>query len=1027
MKLQWKTRGNASPQGKARVYLSGHPTDVEQNLEQIAQDLFQSQDCAVYYDAEPEGAGDPAEWLRQLEQMQLFAVPVTSRFLYQPNRARQEEFPFAIQRRIPILPLMQEQGVEAEFNRICGDLQLLNKNDPDPAALPYEEKLEKFLSSVLVGGQLAAQIRDAFDAYVFLSYRKKDRRYAQQLMRLIHKNDFCRNIAIWYDEFLVPGENFNEAIAEALKKSALFALTVTPSLVEEGNYVMRIEYPEAQKAGKTILPVEMAPTDRKRLEDCYQSLPPCAQAQDEPGLSAALLEAVQKLAIGENDSSPEHDFFIGLAYLSGVDVEVDRRRALELITGSAEAGLPEAMDKLAGMYETGEGVRRDLEQAVAWRERLEEWYETRFEAEQDQKLGRRWLKQIQLLGDRWMELDRFARAEQVYQKMNQVARRLTALFPHREERAYLANSLEALGDAALKRGDQQAAKDYFTQSLHIREQMDKEKRVPRLSQDITSNYIRLGRIALDEEYLIAAREYFELGLSHWKEDESQRGMKMRARLLERIGDVWRKDAFPDKALDYYQQSLELCQQLWRQTRQFQFQGWTAELYDRLGNLSMGMSENQQAKRYYDLSMEIMRQDYQRDPIPGNQRDLAMGYVKVGALLRQERDLSGAWQAYGQALEIYSRQAEQIGTIETKNNLALLYGLLAELREDQGNLEEARAYLEKDLLLCRQIVEQSKMLVYKQNLADCLQELGRICHAQQDLEPLGTYLRESMEIYRQAARERGAVQTKWDLADACDSMADYCLLTEQREQALEYQQERMEIIQQIHERYPTLRTQRAVTAACNAMSDICRVLGRREEAKQWASQALGSAQKVWEQTQDLKDYRSLAVCCKYMGDIRLDGGDWTQAKRDYERAANIHRELAQKQMIFQALTDLAFITQQVAGQYKKHGELKEAESYYQESLQYRRQMWEQNPIPYVGENLYLVQQELGKIYQMENRRREAGEYFRAAAELSEALGRRTGEERYQKMSQVSRRLAEQTDKGPLARMKDKLKFSRGKKS
>ena len=65
--------------------------------------------------------------------------------------------------------------------------------------------------------------------------------------------------------------------------------------------------------------------------------------------------------------------------------------------------------------------------------------------------------------------------------------------------------------------------------------------------------------------------------------------------------------------------------------------------------------------------------------------------------------------------------------------------------------------------------------------------------------------------------------------------------------------------------------------------------------------------------------------------------------------------------------------------------------------------------------------------MENRRREAGEYFRAAAELSEALGRRTGEERYQKMSQVSRRLAEQTDKGPLARMKDKLKFSRGKKS
>ena len=50
-------------------------------------------------------------------------------------------------------------------------------------------------------------------------------------MRLIHKNEFCRDIAIWYDEFLTPGENFNDAIKEALQKSGLFVLTVTPNLV----------------------------------------------------------------------------------------------------------------------------------------------------------------------------------------------------------------------------------------------------------------------------------------------------------------------------------------------------------------------------------------------------------------------------------------------------------------------------------------------------------------------------------------------------------------------------------------------------------------------------------------------------------------------------------------------------------------------------------------------------------------------------------------------------------------------------
>lgn len=50
------------------------------------------------------------------------------------------------------------------------------------------------------------------DAYVFLSYRKKDRKHAKELMRLIHANRFCLDIAIWYDGFLAAGEDFNAAI-----------------------------------------------------------------------------------------------------------------------------------------------------------------------------------------------------------------------------------------------------------------------------------------------------------------------------------------------------------------------------------------------------------------------------------------------------------------------------------------------------------------------------------------------------------------------------------------------------------------------------------------------------------------------------------------------------------------------------------------------------------------------------------------------------------------------------------------------
>ena len=42
-----------------------------------------------------------------------------------------------------------------------------------------------------------------------------------------------------------------------------------------------------------------------------------------------------KEAVTENDNEPEHNFLIGLAYLDGIDVEVNRERGIEMITLAA--------------------------------------------------------------------------------------------------------------------------------------------------------------------------------------------------------------------------------------------------------------------------------------------------------------------------------------------------------------------------------------------------------------------------------------------------------------------------------------------------------------------------------------------------------------------------------------------------------------------------------------------------------------------------------------------------------------------
>lgn len=333
--LRIRTKGSASPQGKPRVYFTCHPEDFSRSFDMICEDIFKTQDCAVCY-AGDMGAPLPEETRTvDLERMNLFVIPVSFRLLSTPNRAMDEDFVFVRERHIPVLPIMLESGLDQLYSREdrFGELQYLSPYSRDPTEISYGEKLKKYLEAVLISDGLARRVRAAFDAYIFLSYRKKDRKYANELMRLIHADPVCRDIAIWFDEFLTPGENFNDAIRDALEKSSLFTLLVTPNLVNEPNYVQSTEYPAARAAGKPVLPAEMAETDKTALRRQYEGLPDSVDARDGAAFRECLLESLSRLALRANDGDPAHNYLIGLAYLDGIDVEVDRARGVELRRG----------------------------------------------------------------------------------------------------------------------------------------------------------------------------------------------------------------------------------------------------------------------------------------------------------------------------------------------------------------------------------------------------------------------------------------------------------------------------------------------------------------------------------------------------------------------------------------------------------------------------------------------------------------------------------------------------------------------
>lgn len=379
--IKCRTKGNTSPTGKPKIYFCCHPDDFELYFDKLCNDIFQIRDCAIFYTEDMSLPVNKEEAEIIIGGNNLFIIPVTYKLLTSSNRAYDFDLAYAHEAGITILPFMMESGLDDLYSKSdkFGNIQYLNPYSFDPTEIGYKEKLSKFLKATLLSDKTVKRIQSAFDFYVFLSYRKKDRQYANKLMQLIHKNPEYNKVAIWYDEFLTPSESFTENIEKMMNNSKLFVLLVTPNLLEQSsgkpNFVMGEEYPAAKNKGMPIFPVEMKKTNKFRLRRKFDGIPECVNPQNEQKFREQLLKSLSKIAVAPTDNSPEHNYLIGLAYRDGIDVEVNRKLGLELITRAAEEKLEEAIRELVRMYYYGIDVSKNFDQAAYWQEKLIDYLE----------------------------------------------------------------------------------------------------------------------------------------------------------------------------------------------------------------------------------------------------------------------------------------------------------------------------------------------------------------------------------------------------------------------------------------------------------------------------------------------------------------------------------------------------------------------------------------------------------------------------------------------------------------------------
>ncbi len=628
------------------------PRTLKSFFETIVKEILDRQDCAVFYPEPGTQPEDVEDYELRLKEMQLFVVPVTTKLLTQKNRAMDVDVPFAFENRIPVLPLMQESGLDDIFNKKFGDLQYLDKNNSDPTAIPYEEKLTKYLDAIIVGDKLAKKVRAAFDAYIFLSYRKKDRRYAQELMRLIHQNDFCRDIAIWYDEFLTPGEDFNDAIKAALEKSGLFALAVTPNLINEINYILNIEYPMAQEMGKNILPAEMEPTDREKLREMYPDIPDVVVRSDKQTLYDRLMTSLKGLAIAENDNDPQHNFFIGLAYLGGIDVEVNHERAVNLITGSAEQGYIPAIEKLVSMYNSGEGVSRDYHKAVEWQKSLVEERKKKYESNPGETTALILLSDLWDLGDAYQALGQLSSAQNTYEEMRCFSEQFSQKYTDKRFTRYQSVSYNKLGDIAKAQGKLSDAEEWYRKGLAIAEELEKETgTVVEARRDLSISYNNLGNLAKAQGKLRDAEEWY------------RRCLTLRETLAEEAGTV---QARRDLSVSY----------------------------EKLGHIAEAQGRLSEAEEWYRKSLAIDEALAEETGTVQARRDLSVSYNKLGITAEVQGKLSDAEKWYRKCLAINAALAEEVQTFKSYDDLAVSCYRIGKLTANQAMLEQALVIWEK---------------------------------------------------------------------------------------------------------------------------------------------------------------------------------------------------------------------------------------------------------------------------------------------------------------------------------------------
>ena len=367
--MDWKyiTRNNTAPFSKCKIYYSSHKDDFDSLCFSISQDILKIKDCAIFYAPNDDIVDE--EYYQNLKQMQLFVFSVTSKLLQDNNRAINVDLQFAIANNIPVLPIIEEEGVEGIYEKFFNKIHYLVRNISGLVNPEYFNQLRKAIDAIIADDDVFSKIHSEVKGHIFISYRKKDKGILNRFVADLRRLEFLQDVSIWYDSFLVASENYEDRIVEAINKCDLFLVLGTKGLFEKPNYVVDNEIPLAEKLNKRIIIVDYKDDQKHNYSEISNRIEAIVSFEDYEKIETVLNGIFSYKYEDYVHNIHRHNYLIGLGYMYGVDFDIDYFRAVELIKSSAANGCLEAMKKLSEVLYKHSLYETDIEEAICWQKK----------------------------------------------------------------------------------------------------------------------------------------------------------------------------------------------------------------------------------------------------------------------------------------------------------------------------------------------------------------------------------------------------------------------------------------------------------------------------------------------------------------------------------------------------------------------------------------------------------------------------------------------------------------------------------